>query len=868
MEEDRRPYKCDLYPQCVATFALAHEKARHMRRGQHKRRVEEAPSEGLRDNSSQGGAIERLRAAANRLRSRSSNHTRSDTQPGPSRLDVRPDAAELNQDETGYAFAPECDATAVDIDGRAYRFIRTAAGGSGLSRADIAELTSILVEIVANPDRLTLKSLAEFDKYEEAQLAGANIEPFEQVELTKEGDLKPVILWRRSALTCVTSLYENVANAQGFVVRPPKNCNPAKRIYKGPETGSWWREVLRLLPATDPGKAVAAVIIYSEETTLTVDGGLKGWPVYISLANIAPGNRWKPHGHRLCALLPDDDGSFFTHADSERWHLEVFQEALDLIMKDLKMAQNDGVELTDPYGIRRTVFPITYAYIGDYPEQCKVAGTKSGIKTRFPCPRCTVPKEQLNNMTYPLKYRTEALQKERVMEMERETRVTARNDLTKLYSTHFVKSALWGQRFGDTDFGNPYRQLTSDIMHMSLLGVYKHILEGLKSKLTERTLRELDAALERITNYSRQSFFRVPSHTAGYFSGHNTFKAFHHQAVMQVLPALLVMAKVDQMTIRAVELYCTWHREAWHRTLVPMLMDEFTVDDQASNFNVPKIHAMLHVSEDIRRRGVPIHYCTDVYEHVHVVVMKRPYRASNKRNAEEAITRRCLISELVEWMSARDEAIETGIPTVTGTSTKFVLGDERNKNYMAYVESVPGDFDLLEDSIVSYLKDEHGDDKVHYARMIEVHSGVAVPPDDDFMRYSRYPQYARATPAFHGGPWFSDVDIEGEDDEKKKVVWHAKLFLIFTLRWTVCTSGEGDEEDKEEQFSEQLAFCRYYGSLPQSATMDMKTLNWWPSRRGYGVLPVESILRVRHVVPKTIDPAHPRATFMLNHFRW
>ncbi|CAI5514398.1 unnamed protein product [Closterium sp. Naga37s-1] len=449
MEEDSRPYKCDLYPQCVAEFALAHEKARHMRRGQHKSRVEEAPSEGLRDDSSQGGAIERLRAAANRLRSRSSKRTRSDTQPGPSHLDVQPDAAELNEDETGYAFAPECDATSVDIDARAYRFIRNVAGGSGLSRADITELTSILVEIVANPDRLTLKSLADFDKYEEAQLAGANIEPFEQVELTKDGDLKPVILWRRSALTCVTSLYENVANAQGFVVRLPKNCNPAKRIYKGPKTGSWWREVLRLLPATDPGKAVAAVIIYSDETTLTVDGGLKGWPVYISLANIAPGNRWKPHGHRLCALLPDDDESFFTHADSERRRLE---------------------------------------------------------------------------------------------------------------------SALWGQRFGDTDFGNPYRQLTSDIMHMSLLGVYKHILEGLKSKLTDRTLRELDAALERITKYSRQSFFRIPSHTAGYFSGHNTFKAFHHQAVMQVLPALLVMAKVDQRTIRAVELYCTWHTEAWHRT--------------------------------------------------------------------------------------------------------------------------------------------------------------------------------------------------------------------------------------------------------------------------------------------------------------
>ncbi|CAI5465902.1 unnamed protein product [Closterium sp. Yama58-4] len=340
---------------------------------------------------------------------------------------------------------------------------------------------------------------------------------------------------------------------------------------------------------------------------------------------------------------------------------------------------------------------------------------------------------------------------------------------------------------------------------MSLLGVYKHILEGLKSKLSEATLRELDASLERITQYSRQSFFRIPAHTAGYFSGHNTFKAFHHQAVMQVLPALLVMAKVEERTIRAVELYCTWHREAWHRTyhtdaslanldemaktLVPMLMDEFTVDDQASNFNVPKIHAMLHVTDDIRQRGVPIHYCTDVYEHVHVALMKRPYRASNKRNAEASITRRCLVSELVEWMSAKDEvpdaqersaalqqvsygsmnactcnvdvppygydAMETGISTVTGTTMRFLLGDERNKNYLAYVMSVPGEFDLLEESIVSYLKELHGDDEVEYARMIQVHAGVAVPPDDDFTRAqgrpyateaARFDEEARAEP--------------------------------------------------------------------------------------------------------------------------
>ncbi|CAI7887184.1 unnamed protein product, partial [Closterium sp. NIES-53] len=202
MADQLRPFKCG-YPGCLATFSFAHQKARHVKTGKHKFQPAGAAAEGLRDDSSQGGAVGSLQEAANRILSKSSKRPRSQTQPGPSRLDDQPDAAELNEDATGYLFAPECDATSVDIDARVYRLVRTAAGGSGLSRVDMKELLSILVEVVAHPGRLTIKSLAEFDKYEEEQLAGANIEPFEQVELTKEGDLKPVILWRRSALSCV-----------------------------------------------------------------------------------------------------------------------------------------------------------------------------------------------------------------------------------------------------------------------------------------------------------------------------------------------------------------------------------------------------------------------------------------------------------------------------------------------------------------------------------------------------------------------------------------------------------------------------------------------------------------------------------------
>ncbi|CAI5523809.1 unnamed protein product [Closterium sp. Naga37s-1] len=275
--------------------------------GQHKYKPADATPV-MRGESSQGGAVDALQAAADRIRTNANKRPRTDRVGECTRMIDNADAAEMNEDQRGYHFYPGGDASVVDVDAHVYRFVRTTAGGSGLSRVDIKELMSILIEVLSNPGHLTIKSLAAFDSYEKLHLADANLHPFEQVNLAKEGDLQPVILWRRCLLSCVKSLYENMVNAAGFVVKPPKEIPGAERIYK-------------------------------DETTLTIDGGLKGWPVYFSLANIAAGNRWRTHGHRLVALLPDDDGSFFLKADQPRRRLEVFQEALNLIMEELKVGQ-------------------------------------------------------------------------------------------------------------------------------------------------------------------------------------------------------------------------------------------------------------------------------------------------------------------------------------------------------------------------------------------------------------------------------------------------------------------------------------------------------------------------------------------------
>jgi hypothetical protein len=58
---------------------------------------------------------------------------------------------------------------------------------------------------------------------------------------------------------------------------------------------------------------------------------------------------------------------------------------------------------------------------------------------------------------------------------------------------------------------------------------------------------------------------------------------------------------------------------------------------QKLDFKTIKIHAMSHFSNCIRRSGLSWEYSTNQYEQLHITLMKKGYRASNKRNATSQI---------------------------------------------------------------------------------------------------------------------------------------------------------------------------------------------------------------------------------------
>ncbi|GJP49781.1 hypothetical protein CLOM_g8952 [Closterium sp. NIES-68] len=256
--------------------------------------------------------------------------------------------------------------------------------------------------------------MADVDRFEEKEAGGVVMEKFRDSDLASPSDRKPIMLRWRSLWSCAKNLYSNPANAVDFIAHPQPLVAEADRVYRDPDSGTWWWFAQQDLPE---GASIVALIVYSDETNLSKDGSVTGWPVYVSLANISSGNRWKPHGRRLVALLPKVTEDMLAPGSCiVRRRMEIFQQALDMIMGDCMAAADKGEPVLDPYGIRRMAYPLLYAYVGDYPEQCKVAGTKSGHSTNFPCPRCMVHRKQLAK-TEMRAQRTVAAQKHTWMEM-------------------------------------------------------------------------------------------------------------------------------------------------------------------------------------------------------------------------------------------------------------------------------------------------------------------------------------------------------------------------------------------------------------------------------------------------------------------
>ena len=106
-----------------------------------------------------------------------------------------------------------------------------------------------------------------------------------------------IILYSKNPLNALSELFSTPSNANTF-----KLWLNYTESYTTPDTRKWW--IAMQDHVNSPGSVIAGLIFYSDQTTLSNDRRVSGWPLIMSLANIACESQGEDEGHVLLAILP------------------------------------------------------------------------------------------------------------------------------------------------------------------------------------------------------------------------------------------------------------------------------------------------------------------------------------------------------------------------------------------------------------------------------------------------------------------------------------------------------------------------------------------------------------------------------------
>ncbi|KAJ7742183.1 hypothetical protein DFH07DRAFT_964704 [Mycena maculata] len=296
----------------------------------------------------------------------------------------------------------------------------------------------------------------------------------------------------------------------------------------------------------EPGCTLERVVLslmwWSDSTHLASFGDASLWPLYLFFGNQSKWLRVKPRSdlcHHVAYFpkLPDSFHDFFakltgkppspellTHCRRELmhkiWHLLLDDEFLH--------AYEHGIVIECEDGISRRFYPRIFTYSADYPEKVLLATIRNLGKS--PCPRCTLPKDQIHDLgTVFDDTRREKLAREdtpiRRGRIERVRRwiyewgysiksAAAEHYLQPLSETPTVNA--FSARLSKFNF-NPFRMLVPDFMHEFELGVFKaffiHILRILFAQ-GGACVSNLDRRFRLIPTFGQATIRRFTSNTS------------------------------------------------------------------------------------------------------------------------------------------------------------------------------------------------------------------------------------------------------------------------------------------------------------------------------------------------------------------
>ena len=96
-------------------------------------------------------------------------------------------------------------------------------------------------------------------------------------------------------MEALTKLFSSPSNPGGFKL---KSSN--RDTYTTPDTGEWWSTMEKHVKCKD--SVIVGLIFYSDQTSLSNDRRVFGYPIYMSLANIPCEKLASSIGHQLLSF--------------------------------------------------------------------------------------------------------------------------------------------------------------------------------------------------------------------------------------------------------------------------------------------------------------------------------------------------------------------------------------------------------------------------------------------------------------------------------------------------------------------------------------------------------------------------------------
>ncbi|KAJ7347927.1 hypothetical protein DFH08DRAFT_914410 [Mycena albidolilacea] len=359
-------------------------------------------------------------------------------------------------------------------------------------------------------------------------------------------------------------------------------------LYHDIHTAKWWWMTQKTLERCKPGATIVPAIILTDKTQMTMFQNKAAYPVYMMIGNIPKDIRRKPscQGYILIGYLPTTHLDHIKVATACRCTLSnLYHACMRKILSPLKDAGLNGIKMASGDGVLRCCHPILAIFVGDYPEQCLVAGIKSGEY-----PTCVVPNEELGDFFEDM---FEPRDLDTVLAMLAKADGNAA-DFTRACTAAGVKP-IYHPFWEDLPFVNIFLSITLDILHQLYHAAFGPA--------------EIDACCQRLPpNYNVHLFLK----------GITTLSRISGMEHGQI--CALDFLYYSQYPIHSTE--TSFHDNK-------LIFIDLGIHN---NFKIPKLHNISHYPLHVQLFGTFNNYNTEHTEWLHINFTKDAYHATNQKD--------------------------------------------------------------------------------------------------------------------------------------------------------------------------------------------------------------------------------------------